>query len=115
PGDLGLQLGVTLRPRRRGPLLGNPIGVRGDPTAVLTQHPADRLGPETLLMSADECHYFFDWRSSSAPKKADADFKISLARRNSLFSRSRRFIRSRLSLLSPGGLSVGLSTTNPQA
>jgi hypothetical protein len=41
-------------------------------------------------------------RSSSAPKKAAADFKISLARRNSRTSRSSVFSRSRSSLVSPG-------------
>ena len=42
------------------------------------------------------------WRSSSAPKKAAAAFKISLARRSSLISRSSSFIRARSSVVSPG-------------
>ena len=48
PGDLGLQLLVADRPRRRRPLLGHPVGVRGDLAAVLGEHPADRLDPEAV-------------------------------------------------------------------
>src|SRR4029453_13607775 len=55
-------------------------------------------------MSVDERHYLHDWRSSSAPKKADAAFKISFARRNSRFSRSSSLIRDRSSVVTPGRL-----------
>jgi hypothetical protein len=34
--------------------------------------PADRLDPERLAVRVDERDYLLDWRSSSAPKKADA-------------------------------------------
>ena len=39
-------------------------------------------------MAVDEGDYFFGRRSSSAPKKAAADLRISFARRSSRFSRS---------------------------
>jgi len=57
------------------------IGVRGDPDAVLTQDVTDRLDPELATVFVDERHYFVDWRSSSAPKKADAAFKIGVINR----------------------------------
>ncbi len=41
-------------------------------------------------------------RSSSAPKKAAADLRISLARRSSAFSRSSSFSRTRSSVVSSG-------------
>ena len=55
--------------------------------------------PETIKatppsMRVNETDHLFGKRSSSAPKKAAAAFKISLARRSSRFSRSRRRIRS---------------------
>ena len=72
PLDLDLQLLITNSPRRRRPVLGNVIGVRGDPDAMLTQDVTDRLDPEPVPMGINKGHYFFDWRSSSAPKKAEA-------------------------------------------
>src|SRR5690606_10191697 len=72
-----------------------------DPAAVLTQHPADRLDPEAVAMVVDERDQRLDWRSSSAPKKADAALRISFARRSSLFSRSSCLIRSRSSVVTP--------------
>ena len=72
------------RPGRRRPLLMGVVGVRGDLAAVLGEHPADRLDPETPPVSVDEGDYLCDWRSSSAPKKVAAAFKISFARRSSL-------------------------------
>src|ERR687898_3271689 len=59
------------------------VGGRGD-----LQHLADRLDPEPPPVPVDVGDHFLRWRSSSAPKKAAAVFKISLARRSSLFSRS---------------------------
>src|SRR5690606_5746079 len=96
------------------PLLRRPVGVRGDPTTVLTQHGADRLDPETVPVVVDERDYFFDWRSSSAPKKADAAFRISLARRSSLFSRSSSRIRSRSSVVTPGRWPASVSARRTQ-
>jgi hypothetical protein len=64
------------------------VGGRGD-----LQNLADRLdspaqpGAATLAVGVDEPDHFFDRRSSSAPKKLAATFKMSLARRSSAFSR----------------------------
>ena len=96
---------VPRRARARadgGRLLGDPIRVRGDLAAVLGEHSADRLDPEPVAVCVDERDYLFDWRSSSAPKKADAAFKISFARRSSRFSRSSSLIRARSSVVTPG-------------
>ena len=89
PGDLAFEVLIADRSRRRPPLPVRPVSVRGDLAAVLGQHRADRLDPETCPV---EGHYLLDWRSSSAPKKADAAFKISFARRSSRFSRSSSLI-----------------------
>ena len=64
-------------------------------------HPADRLDPEPVPVGIDEGDHLVGRRSSSAPKKAAADFRISLARRSSRFSRSSVFSRSPSSLVSP--------------
>ncbi|NQY55670.1 MAG: hypothetical protein HRT86_04150 [Ilumatobacteraceae bacterium] len=39
-------------------------------------------GAAPVFVFVDEPDHFFDWRSSSAPKKADAAFKMSFARRS---------------------------------
>jgi len=72
PVDLADEFDIALRPCRRPPPLGDPIGVRGDPATVLTEHPADRLDPERVAMRVDERDHFWDVASSSAPTKADA-------------------------------------------
>jgi hypothetical protein len=53
-------------------------------------------------MGVDERDYFFGRRSSSAPKKAAALLRISLARRSSRFSRSNSATRSRSARGTPG-------------
>ncbi|EIV59035.1 hypothetical protein MA3A0930R_0846 [Mycobacteroides abscessus 3A-0930-R] len=50
------------------------------------QDGADGLDSELLAISVDESDYFRCWRSSSAPKKLAARFRISLARLSSRFS-----------------------------
>ncbi|NYF18563.1 hypothetical protein HDC37_003428 [Microbacterium sp. AK009] len=60
---------------------------------MLGEHPADRLDPESRPFPIDELNNQLEGRSSSAAKKADALFKIALARRNSAFSR-RSFFNS---------------------
>jgi len=57
------------------------------------QQLADRLDPEPVPVGVDEGDHMLGRRSSSAPKKAAADFRISLARRSSRFSRSKRWSR----------------------
>jgi hypothetical protein len=69
----------------RSALLGGMATItrRGD-----LQHSADRLDPEGIAMLVDEFDQDLSLRSSSAwAKKALASFRISLARRSSLFSR----------------------------
>ena len=66
---------------------------------MLTEYRADRLDtpPQAtintvVLVAADERDHLVWGRSSSAAKKADATFKISLARRSSAASRFSRLI-----------------------
>src|SRR5690606_7057713 len=82
PADLDFELSVTGRPSGRLAATRRPVGVRSDPHAMLPQHAADRLDPEAVPVGVDERHYFFDWRSSSAPKKDAAALRISFARRS---------------------------------
>ena len=76
-GDLAPELPVADGPSRRSSFLRHPVGVRGDPAAVLSQHRTDRLDPETVAVGVDVGDYLSDRRSSSAPKKAAADLRIS--------------------------------------
>jgi hypothetical protein len=94
PAHLGCQDGVPLcsnrQPDRIAPL-GRMVMIagRGD-----RQHLADRLDPVSLPVIVDERDHGLNRRSSSAwAKYADALRKISLACRNSRFSRSRAFSR----------------------
>src|SRR5215216_1533386 len=96
-GDLRLQLLVAQRPGRERPALGGVVGGGGD-----RQQLADRLDPKPVLVTVDIGDHLVGRRSSSAPKKAAADFRISFARRSSRTSRSRVLSRSRSSLVSPG-------------
>lgn len=95
-------------PRGRRAIAGVVVGQWGDAAAVLGEHGADRLDtpPEptvgTVLVLPDERDYRCCGRSSSAAKKAEAAFKISLARRNSAFSRRNRLSSSAASLVTPG-------------
>lgn len=84
--DLGDRLGggrVGTRAQRRWSVLGRVVGAWGDLQGV-----ADRLDPELVLVCIDVVDYLVCGRSSSAAKKAEADFRIMLARRSSRFSRS---------------------------
>ena len=66
------------------------------------QHRADRLDPELVLVSVDVVDDYRCGRSSSAAKKAEADFRIEFARRNSRISRSSSAIRAASSVEIPG-------------
>lgn len=85
------------------PLMGSMAAIRR------RGHLQDRAGglyPEAFSVTIDECPYGFCRRSTYLPtaactKKALASFKISLARRNSLFSRSNALIRSCSSPVTP--------------
>ena len=94
---------VADRPRRRRTILRGVIGARS-----YLQQTADGLDSEratlddVVLVRVDERDYFRCWRSSSAPKKDAARFKISLARRSSRFSCSSSRILCASSVLTPG-------------
>jgi hypothetical protein len=109
PQDLALELLIPQPPLRRRPVPGGVVGGRGDHTAVLCEHAADRLDPEHLPVLVDEPHENLCGRSSSAAKKADADFKISFARRSSAFSRFNRLISACSSLDRPGRSPASIS------
>jgi hypothetical protein len=94
---------------------------------VLGQHGADRLDTPTqatvvaLLTAvgvlADELHDQREGRSSSAPKKAAAAFRIEFARRSSAFSRFNRLTSADSSLVTPGrapSAQAGTSSTCSQ-
>jgi hypothetical protein len=57
---------------------------------------------DLFAVGVDEGSYLRDWRSSSAPKKVAARFKISFARRNSRFSCSRSAILLASTVVVPG-------------
>ena len=72
---------------------------------VTTQIGGSRFDPMRIPMRVNETHHHFDRRSSSAiAKYADAFRRISLAWRSSRFSRSSAFMRSAISLETPGRL-----------
>ena len=100
--DLGPERGVPDRPRRRRPSVVGVVGARGDLGAGVGEDPADRLDPEPLLVVVDVGAQRRNGRSSSAAKKADADLRISFARRSSRTSRSSSAIRCRSSVEVPG-------------
>ncbi len=72
---------------------------------------ADRPDPERVAMLIDKRLQDFSRRSSPAwAKKALASLRISLARRNSLTSRSSAFTRSRAALVTPSRSPVSTSS-----
>jgi hypothetical protein len=89
--DVGVQFGVADRPRRGWPPLDGVVGAGGHRAAVFGQDTADRLDTEHVGVLVDEGHECVCGRSSSAAKKAEAAFRISLAGRSSAFSRRSRF------------------------
>ena len=85
--ELGPELGVADCPSRGRPNLGGVVGGRGDRELL-----ADRLdSPSTptgliVPVGVDEGDYLVRRRSSSAPKRLAAAWRMSLARRSSLTS-----------------------------
>lgn len=69
------------------------VGTRSDLPTSCTQRGTDRLDSEFVLMLVDEGDDYFEGRPGSAAKKAEADFRIWLARRSSRFSFSRSLMR----------------------
>ena len=93
---------VADRAPRRGAAFRGVVGARSH-----LQQAADGLDPEratlddVVLVRVDERDYFRCWRSSSAPKKDAARFKISFARRNSRTSCSSSRTRRASAVLTP--------------
>ena len=75
---------------------------RGDLDSGASEHLADRLDSELLLLGLDVLADQRDGRSSSAAKKADALFRIALALRSSRTSFSSSLIRCAWSAVVPG-------------
>src|SRR5579859_2739825 len=84
-------------PGGRRPDLGGVVARRGD-----LQRATDRLDSPTSALLVDEDGHRGERRSSSAPKKTAALFRISLARRSSWTSRSSSFTLARSSVVRPG-------------
>ena len=93
----------------RALLTSVPEGVTAYLDTGILEHGADRLDPEPFLVPVDIVDDYRRGRSSSAAKKADADFKISFARRSSRFSRSSWASRSATSLGTPGRVPASTS------
>ena len=100
--DLFFEDFVPDRPCRGCSLLSGVVRARSDLDACLTQGCADRLDSELVFALVDEGDDYFEGRSSSAAKKADADFRIWYARRSSRFSFSRSLIRWASAVVVPG-------------
>ena len=94
---------VSQSPCGGWPALGSAVAAGGDePTIRRAEHAADGLDPETIAVFVDERDHLVVGRSSSAAKNADAVFKISLARRSSLFSLFNLRISTDSSVVTPG-------------
>ena len=108
PDDLRFELGIpdsALRQRTSDRCV---IGGGGE-----LQDPADRLDPELLAVCRDVADYLAG-RSSSAAKKADADFKMAFARRSSRSSFSNSAIRPLSSVVTPGRAPTSISACRTQ-
>src|ERR1019366_4019615 len=97
PDDRHLQHRVVERALGGWTGLGGVVGGRGE-----LQYIADRLDPEPGPVLLDEGDYFVRRRSSSAPKKVAAAWRISLARLSSLISRSSSVIWACSAEVTPG-------------
>src|SRR5699024_933110 len=88
---------ISTRAQRRGPGLGRVVVGRGD-----VQRGADLIGPDLMSIAVAERDYLMCGRSSSAAKKAEADFRMALARRSSRTSRASSARRWAWSVVVPG-------------
>lgn len=120
-GALDLRIGLpgTLDLRRQGRIALCPCAAqcRVALTRCMTQVTrwgnlqdlADRLDPIAVAVLVDKVLQDLSLRSSSAwAKKALANLRISSARRNSLFSRSRVLTRSRSSVVTPARVPLSI-------
>jgi hypothetical protein len=76
PSEDGYQISAQVGPQALLKVLGSPVGARGDPHAVLTQHATGRLDPEDLAVLVDEGHYLGGRGSRSSAKKLDAAVRV---------------------------------------
>ena len=94
-----------------------PVGPRGDPAAVLGEHPAGRLDRVTFCSHVVDERHDQRLRGSSSPaKKTVADLRISLSSRSFFTSALSRLISAWASLVTPGpgaGVDVGLDQPAP--
>src|SRR5438270_257763 len=102
--DLDLQPLIAELPGGRQPRDGGVVRGRGD-----LQRRTDRLDSPSLAVLVDELHDLGGRGSSSRATKAEAAFRISLARRNSRFSRSSSAMRRCWSVGTPGRLPVSMA------
>jgi hypothetical protein len=102
--------GVAQGPRRWDPGFGVVVGAQGHLQACAAQDRADGLDPELPAIVVDEIDYFLCWRSSSAPKKLAARFRISLARLSSRISCSSSFTFFDSEVVTPGARPSSMST-----
>ncbi len=97
------RVSVVEIPGRYGAGLVGVERARGNLGAMLGEHGADRLDPETGAVLIDVIEDQRSRRSSSAAaKNADAVFKVSFALRSSAFSRSSSLILTLISVGTPG-------------
>src|SRR5436309_13673576 len=110
PVAIGLVVGfVDLADPLHQPLILNRSSRRWRLPAVViggsrhVQGPADRLDAEAITMRINKRGHFGRSASSSVAKNTLAALRISFARRNSKFSRFRRLISSRSSVVGRSG------------
>lgn len=103
-GDLNFELLIAdlALGRLAAPGAGVVVGGRRDLATMRGQHTADRLDAVLLFVSVDVVENHRLRRSSSAAKKVEADFRMSLARFSSRFSARNRRSSSAMSLVTPG-------------
>src|SRR5699024_321227 len=90
------------------------VGARRDLGARCGKRAADRLDAELMLVLVDERHDQRCGRSSSAAKKAEADFRIAFARRSSCTSFSSSASRSASLVVVPGRWPSSISACTTQ-
>src|SRR5699024_2219966 len=89
---------------------GSPVAPGGNkPTLCRTKNTTDGLDPEKISKHVHVRDHLVVGRTSSAVIHADADFRISLARRSSTYSRLRLRISDWASVETPFCLPVSIS------
>lgn len=101
-GDCDFQFLVSGVPCGRWPIAGVVIGRRGDLGSEFGESSANRLDPVLVLVCVDERADHLCGRSSSAAKKTDVAFSISLVRSSSRLSARSFRTSAASSVLMPG-------------